>query len=198
MMDADHHGKRAEHVGCPYLRRPTEASRGWIRQDPSGKGLRTMLENRVILHLGTHAWTFAGVSLVVGLALVVTAAVLFTILLRQRGKTRVLVGAEASDIAFNVGRIGQAGAIQGPAIGAEVRLKFTIGDLRRAHQAGDRLFFWGAPAMFMAWVLGFGALLLALVVRLQDFVFLVGYVVVVPMALMGAFMPWAALHTDLE
>jgi hypothetical protein len=77
-------------------------------------------------------------------------------------------------------------------------VSFTISDLRRARAAGDNLVFWGVPAFITAWAAGFGFVSLAGAVLTNTPLMLVGLLVLVPMFLMGAFMPWAAVYTQLE
>jgi hypothetical protein len=157
-----------------------------------------MPDNRVLFQMGAEPWTLATVCLALGLGLLVTHGVLLTLLLVHHGRVRRLNGREASRVAFNTGKTGELSTIHGPAVGVEVRVSFTIGDLRRARQAGDRLVFYGAPAMLMTGSAAFALLLLAFALAISDYVMLVGYVVLVPMFLIACFMPWAAVYTKLE
>jgi hypothetical protein len=158
-----------------------------------------MPENRVLFEIGTEPWTLAGVCLVLGLGMFVVAGSLMALLLVRYGRVRRLRGYEASRVAFNADRIGgEIRPIHGPATGVEVRVTFTIGDLRRAHRQGDRLMFWGGPAMLMSWSTAFGLSSFAGAVAMREYGFLAGYVVLVPMFLIAGFMPWAAIHTELE
>ncbi len=157
-----------------------------------------MPADRVLFSLGGQAWTLSLLCLVFGLAFLAIGSFLFTVLLVRHGQRRKLTGREASHVAFHDDDPGYAGRIEGPARGVEVRMTFTIGDLRRAHQSGDRLVFWGVPATMTT--LPFGLCLLSFwgALLMRDAVLLVGYLVLVPMFLIGCFMPWAALHTKLE
>jgi hypothetical protein len=158
-----------------------------------------MLENKVLFHIGAKPWTLGGVYMVVGLALLAIAGGLLAVLLVRHGETRRLEGREASRVAFNADRLGgELRPIHGPAVGVEVRVSFTIGDLRRARQVGDYLVFWGMPAFMTAWSAGFGFLCLGGAVLTNTPVLLVGFIVLVPMFLIACFMPWAAVHTQLE
>jgi hypothetical protein len=158
-----------------------------------------MLENRVLFHLGAKPWTLGGVYIVLGLVLLVIGGGLLALLLLRHGETRRLEGYEASRVAFNADRLGgELRPIHGPATGVEVRVSFTIGDLRRARQAGDNLVFWGMPAFMTTWSAGFGFLCLGGAVLTSTPVFLAGLIVIVPMFLIACFMPWAAVHTQLE
>jgi hypothetical protein len=158
-----------------------------------------MPQNRVLFQIGTEPWTLAGFCVALGLAMLVIGAGLFTLLVVRHGRTRRLEGLEASRVAANAGPgRSDVGMNYGPAVGVEARLTFTIGDLRRAHRAGDDLMFWGAPAMMLAWIAGFGLSLFAAVVWLSESILLVGFILIVPMFLIVCFMPWAAVHTQLE
>lgn len=160
-----------------------------------------MLENRLLFHVGSDAWTLAGACSALGFALLVVAGVLFTLLVRRNGYTRRLSGSEASALVFDGERLGlerRVPTVSGPAVGVEARVSFTIGDLRRARQAGNQLLFWGGPAMIMAWSAGFGFLLFAGSLWARESIVLVGFVIVGPMLLSGPFMPWAAVYTKLE
>jgi hypothetical protein len=158
-----------------------------------------MFENRVLFHIGAEPWTLGACSMVLGLTLLVIGGGLLTLLLVRYGETRRLEGREASRVAFNSDRLGgELRPIHGPAIGVESRVSFTIGDLRRARQAGDYVMFWGAPAFMMTWSGGFGFLCLAGAVLTNTPVLLVSFIAIVPMFLIACFMPWAAVHTQLE
>jgi Flp pilus assembly protein TadB len=158
-----------------------------------------MVENRVLFDIGGKPWTLGGVYMVLALALLVIGGSLFAVLLVRHGETRRLEGREASRVAFNADRLGgELRPIHGPAIGVERRMSFTIGDLRRARQAGDNLVFWGVPAFMTTLSAGFGCLCLGGAVLTNTPVFLVGFIVLVPMFLIACFMPWAAVHTQLE
>jgi hypothetical protein len=157
-----------------------------------------MFDDRVLFRVGGLAPTLSVTCLVLGLASLVVAGVLFALLAVRHGQRRKLSREEASRVAFNADQLGEVQLIQGPARGGEVRVSFTIGDLREARQTGDNLMFWGAPAMMMAWSLGFGLLCLWGALLMRESVILAGYVVIVPMFLIACFMPWAAVHTKLE
>lgn len=158
-----------------------------------------MLENRVLFHIGAEPWTLGGVYMVLGFALLVIGGSLMALLLVRYGETRRLEGREASRVAFNADRLGgELRPIHGPAVGVERRMNFTIGDLRRARQAGDYVMFWGAPALMMTWSAGFGFLCLAAVVFTNTPALLVSFIAIVPLFLIACFMPWAAVHTQLE
>lgn len=158
-----------------------------------------MLENRVLFHVGAKPWTLAGVYMVIALPLLVIGGSLLAALLVRHGETRHLEGREASRVAFNADRLGgELRPIHGPATGVEVRVRFSIGDLRRAHQAGDNLVFWGVPAIMATLSGGFGFLCLGGALLTHTPVLLAGLVVLVPMFLIACFMPWAAIHTQLE
>jgi hypothetical protein len=158
-----------------------------------------MLENRVLFDIGGKPWTLGGVCMVLALALLVIGGSLFAVLLVRHGETRRLEGREASRVAFNADRLGgELRPIHGPAIGVERRMSFTIGDLRRARQAGDNLVFWGVPALMTTLSAGFGFLVLGGAVLARAPALLSGLIVLVPMFLIGCFMPWAAVHTQLE
>jgi hypothetical protein len=77
-------------------------------------------------------------------------------------------------------------------------MSLTIGDLRRAHQEGDRLLFWGAPAMMLGLSSGLGLAIVALWLATGDGVAFLAYVILVPLALSALFMPWAAVYTKHE
>lgn len=158
-----------------------------------------MLENRVLFHVGAKPWTLGAVYMVLALALLVIGGSLLAVLLARYGETRRLEGREASRVAFNADRLGgELRPIHGPATGVEVRVSFTISDLRRARQAGNDLVFWGVPAVMTTWSAGFGFLCLGGAVLTNTPACLVGFIVVVPLFLIGCFMPWAAVHTQLE
>jgi len=158
-----------------------------------------MLENRVLFHIGGKPWTLGGACMVLGLALLVIGGSLLAVLLVRHGETRRLDGREASRVAFNAERLGgELRPIHGPATGAEVRVSFTIGDLRRAHQAGDNLVFWGVPAFMTTLSTAFAFLCVGGALLTNTPVMLVSFVVLVPIFLIACFMPWAAVHTQLE
>jgi hypothetical protein len=48
-------------------------------------------------------------------------------------------------------------------------VSFSIGDLRRAHRVGDRLTFWGVPALLMTWSGAFGLCSLALALWTHEY-----------------------------
>jgi hypothetical protein len=157
-----------------------------------------MLENRVLFQIGAEPWTLAGACLALGAALVLMAAGLFVLLFRRHGRTRRLAGYEANRAAFGARTRGELPPNLGPALGVDARVRFTIGDLRRARQAGDHLLFWGGPAMMMAWIAGFGLAFFATMLWTRAYVLLLAYLMIVPMLLIIGFMPWAAIHTKLE
>lgn len=158
-----------------------------------------MLENRVLLDIGGKPWTLGAACMVLALALLVIGGGLLAVLLVRFGETRRLEGREASRVAFNADRLGgEVRPIHGPAIGVERSMSFTIGDLRRARQAGDKLVFWGVPALMTTLSAGFGFLVLGGAVLARVPALLSGLIVVVPLFLLGCFMPWAAVYTKLE
>jgi hypothetical protein len=159
-----------------------------------------MLENRVLFLIGAKPWTLVASSAVLGLALFLIAGCLLALLLVRHGETRRLEGREASRVAFNADRLGgELRPIHGPAIGVESRVSFSIGDLRRARQAGDYVVFWGAPGMLITGSAGAGFLCLAGAVLIRTpAIFLATLIVLLPMFLIGCFMPWAAVYTKLE
>jgi hypothetical protein len=157
-----------------------------------------MFDNKVIFHIGAEPWTLVAVCTVLGLTLFAIGGSLMALLLVRYGKTRRLEGLEASRVAFNADRIGELRPIHGPAIGVERRMSFTIGDLRRARAAGDNLMFWGVPAWMTTLYSGIGFLCVAGAVFTNEPVMLVSLIVIVPLFLIGCFMPWAAVYTQLE
>lgn len=157
-----------------------------------------MPDDRVLFEVGGEPWTLSFVCLLLALASFVLAAILFTLVVRRHGKIRRLTGAEASSVAFNADKLGEVRSIHGPARGVEARVRFTIGDLRRAHQAGDHLLFWGGPAMAVSWCGGFGLLSLSGALATGEAMMLIGYTLLIPMLLIFCFMPWAAVYTKLE
>jgi len=157
-----------------------------------------MPDDRVLLDVGGEPWTLSFVCLLLALASFVLSGILFALLVRRHGKIRRLTGREASSVAFNADKLGEVRSIHGPAHGVEARVRFTIGDLRRAHQTGDRLLFWGGPAMMTTWSGGFGLLSLWGALVTGETMILVGYVVIIPLFLIACFMPWAAVYTKLE
>lgn len=157
-----------------------------------------MLEDRVLFHVGGESWTLSSTSLVLGLALIVFGGILLALLLARHGQRRRLVGRDASGIAFNAEKLGELRTIHGPARGVEIRVRFTIGDLRRARQAGDSLVFWGVPAMLTTLCSGFCLVSLWGALVMGEAMLLSGYVLLIPMFLIACFMPWAAVYTELE
>jgi hypothetical protein len=121
------------------------------------------------------------------------------VLLARYGTKRRLRGYEASRVAFNVDKLGEVRPIHGPATGVEVRMSFTISDLRRARQAGDQLVFWGVPVAFTAWFGAFGIGALAGQIWTQADILLLMSVPCAVLTLLIWFMQWwAAVHTKLE
>jgi hypothetical protein len=157
-----------------------------------------MPDDRVLFRVGGLAPTLSVTCLVLGLASLVVAGLLFALLAVRHGQRRKLGGEEASRVAFNADKLGEVRSIHGPARGVEVRMSFTIGDLRKARQTGDNLVFWGVPAMMTAWSWGFGLLCLWGALLTRETAILIAYVVLIPIFLLGCFMPWAAVHTKLE
>jgi len=158
-----------------------------------------MLENPVLFQIGTRQWTLGPVCMLLGLVLLLIAGGLFAVLVVHHGQTRRLDADEASRVAFNAGRApSELAPIHGPARGVEARVSFTIGDLRRAHQTGDSLLFWGGPLLMMIWSAAFGLFCIGGAAWSRDAIPLLGLLVVVPMLLIAAFMPWAAVYTKLE
>lgn len=157
-----------------------------------------MPDNRVVFELGAEPWTLAGLCLVLGLGLVLLGGSLMAVLLIRHGRARRLDAQEASRVAFNADRLGEVRPIHGPAAGVEVRVSFSIGDLRRAREAGNRFVFWGVPGLLVAWSGGFGLLVSAAALWTGEGVLLAGHLVTVPLCAFGCFMPWAAVHTQLE
>jgi hypothetical protein len=157
-----------------------------------------MPDNQVLFRIGGESWTLAGVCLTLAGLLFVSSLALLLLLLARYGHKRRLAGREASQVAFNAGDRHEVGSIHGPAVGAEAQLSVSIGDLRRAHRSGDRLMFWGMPAMLMGWSAAFGLGSFALALWMGEWMPLLGLIVLVPMFLIAGFMPWAALHTKLE
>jgi hypothetical protein len=158
-----------------------------------------MLDNRVLFHVGSRPWTLAAVCMVLGVVLLVVGGSLLAALLVRHGDSRRLTGREASRVAFNADRLGgELRPIHGPATGVETRVSFSIGDLRRARESGDMLMFWAVPVMLTTWSAGFAFMSLAAAVWARAPVILAGLIVLVPMFLVGCFMPWAAIYTKLE
>jgi len=158
-----------------------------------------MFENPVLFQIGTRQWTLGPVCMLLGVVLLLIAGGLFAVLVVHHGQTRQLDADEASRVAFNAGRApSELAPIHGPARGAEARVSFTIGDLRRAHQTGDSLLFWGGPLLMMLWSAAFSLFCIGPAVWLREAMWLLGLLATVPMFLMAAFMPWAAVYTKLE
>lgn len=157
-----------------------------------------MPDDRVLFRIGGDPWTLSGACLLLGFSLLVIGGVLLAVLLVRHGRARRLVGREASRLAFNADKLGEIRPIHGPARGVEVRASFSIGALRRARRAGDDLTFWAVPAMLTTWSSGFALVSLAAAIFTREPVILAGYVILVPMFLVGCFMPWAAVNTKLE
>jgi hypothetical protein len=158
-----------------------------------------MFQNPVLFQIGTRQWTLGPVCMLLGLMLLLIAGGLLAVLIVQHGETRRLDAREASRVAFNAGRApSELAPIHGPARGVEARVSFTIGDLRRARRAGDSLLFWGGPLMMMLWSAAFGLFCIGGAAWSRSAIPLWGLLVVVPLLLMAAFMPWAAVYTELE
>jgi len=156
-----------------------------------------MLANPVLFQLGSWPCSLAAVCASLGVVLFVVGLGLLILLLVRHGRTRRLEPSEAREAAYQASQLGDL-AIHGPATGVESQLTVTIGDLRRAHRAGNRLMFWGMPLVLMTWSSGFALVVAAIAFWTGEAVLFVGYLVLVPMFLIAGFMPWAAVHTDLE
>jgi hypothetical protein len=157
-----------------------------------------MLENPVLVEIGSERWTLAGVCLLAGGVLFVASGSLLAVLLVRYGKARRLTGTEASRVALHSKRSTDMNLVHGPAVGGEVRASFSIGDLRRARQAGNWLVFWGVPITLMGWTSSFGLATFAYMLWTGDYVIAVAYTVLGPLFLIACFMPWAAVYTKLE
>jgi hypothetical protein len=157
-----------------------------------------MLENPVLVEIGPEPWTPAGICLLAAGVLFVASGSLLAVLLVHYGKPRRLTRAEAIRVALHSKHSTETHLVHGPAAGVEVRARFSIGDLRRARRAGDRLVFWGVPLTLMGWTSSFGLAIFACMLWTRDYVIAVAYVVLVPMFLVACFMPWAAVYTKLE
>jgi len=81
-----------------------------------------MPDNWVLFQIGGEPWTLAAVCLGLGVVLLLLAAGLFAVLVVRHGRTRRLVGREASGVAFNADKLGaELRTIHGPAKGVEAR-----------------------------------------------------------------------------
>jgi len=108
-----------------------------------------MLANPVLFQIGEWRCSLAAACSLLGLVLFVVGLCLIIVLLVRHGRARRLDS--AGEVRYQGNLLGGELSIQGPTKEVEASVSFSIGDLRRAHRAGNRLVFWGVPAMLMTW-----------------------------------------------
>ncbi|MET0388327.1 MAG: hypothetical protein ABW321_20310 [Polyangiales bacterium] len=159
--------------------------------------------NPVLFELSGSAWTLGGVLIVLSLVGIVVWACTVPLMTRRiGGYTRKLDADEAASLALSgheQGAVRPEVIAHGPAVGAEARFEFSIGDLRKAWQEKRYGYYFGVPAYWSTFMLciallGTGA---ALVKNMTDIALIV-------LGIVGffesfvIFAMWAAVFTKLE
>ncbi|HEY4184574.1 MAG TPA: hypothetical protein VGP07_05860 [Polyangia bacterium] len=163
-----------------------------------------MFENVVVTQRFGVSWTMARCSAIVGAGLMVLAALLFWALFKHsKGTVRRLAPEEAGRVAL-YGRGAQAPGpeevIKGVGVGAGVELNANIDGLRKAARRGDWTTFWLWPLLLSSACIGvwfmFTAILLA--ASAPGLIEGVLSLLILLMLFVAWFMPWAAVHTNID
>jgi hypothetical protein len=143
--------------------------------------------------------TTAGWCLIAGIALLLSSALGLGYVLHRRGEVRRKTNQEVVDRMMRWDTYDQASYAAGRGTGVAIEANMDLNDLRHCASRGDWKLFWGFPATFFGF--GFGSELIALAVAIRnDDVSIALYpaLVLVPLGLIGPFMAWAALYSDID
>jgi hypothetical protein len=141
----------------------------------------------------------AGWCLIAGIILLVFSGVALTYVLRRRGQVRRKTNDEVVDRMFRWDPEDQASYAIGKGTGVRIEAQMDLNDMREAAAQGDWGLFWSFPICFACF--GFGVELMALALSLHDGDMLTALLAAlgcVPIGLVGPFMAWAALYTDID
>ena len=159
-----------------------------------------MLDNPTLFQALGVSWTVAKCFGVAAVVLVLLSVLLFVILFKHtRGKVERLSPEEAGRVALYPAPSNYVLPIQSEGVGVGVELSCNIDTLRKAARRGDRLTFWGFPALGVCTSGFFWCLFMALAVFGHSR--LVAIIVSVFSGLLlfpFLFMPWAAIYTKID
>lgn len=161
-----------------------------------------MLKNVVLFTINGEPWRLLGVSFAASGILTVLWLSMLTVLLWRHGKSRSLSASEAARVAMHPAEssyVDETVTTHGPAMGKEWEVSMSIGDLRQAWRERDYFRFFGLPVTNLTAVAAFGTFTFAASVSTKSWIPFGGTcIILVPMALIFLFMPWAAVYTKLE